>query len=71
MDTELIRRYEIVAYWSDADWAFLAEMPELAGCMSDGDTEARRNIEVTAPKWINRTRHLGRTIPAPRALAAA
>lgn len=50
MDAELIRQYRVVAYWIDDDQAFIAEMPELPGCMSDGKTEmdARHNIELIA-----------------------
>ena len=31
-------KYEIVLYWSNADRAFVADMPELPGCMAHGDT---------------------------------
>jgi predicted RNase H-like HicB family nuclease len=31
-------RYEIIIYWSDADQAFIAEVPELPGCAADGKT---------------------------------
>jgi predicted RNase H-like HicB family nuclease len=73
MDTELIDQYRIVTYWSEDDDAFIAEMPELPGCLSDGPTEAdaRRNIRVIAQEWINRARYLGREIPAPEGLLVA
>lgn len=29
-------KYEIIIYWSQEDEAFVAEVPELAGCMADG-----------------------------------
>jgi len=72
-DLERISQYEIVTSWSDDDDAFIAEMPELPGCLSDGATEAeaRQNVQVIAQGWINRARYLGRTLPAPRSLAAA
>jgi hypothetical protein len=31
-------RYEIIIYWSQADEAFIAEVPELPGCAADGKT---------------------------------
>ena len=31
-------RYELIVYWSDADSAFVVEVPELPGCMADGST---------------------------------
>lgn len=35
---ELLKRYKVLLYWSDVDQAYLAEMPELPGCMADGAT---------------------------------
>lgn len=29
-------KYEVIIYWSKEDDAFIAEMPELSGCMADG-----------------------------------
>ena len=37
-------RYEVILYWSAEDGAFIAEVPELAGCASDGATYAGRPI---------------------------
>ena len=31
-------KYELIIYWSEVDNAYLAEVPELAGCMADGET---------------------------------
>ncbi len=67
MDITLIDQYPIVTYWSDDDNGFIAEMPDLPGCLSDGlsEAEARDNIRVIAQEWINRARHLERDIPRP------
>jgi predicted RNase H-like HicB family nuclease len=61
-------RYEIIIYWSDADQAFLAEVPELPGCMADGKTKAQalRNIDRVAGEWIETAESLGRPVPKPR-----
>ena len=61
-------KYEIIIYWSDADNAYIAEVPELAGCMADGKTyaEAVHNAEVIIGEWIETARSLGRAIPVPR-----
>lgn len=61
-------RYEIILYWSKADQAFLAEVPELPGCMADGATyqEALANAQIVIAKWIETARELGRPIPEPR-----
>ena len=60
--------YEIIIYWSNEDGAFIAEVPELAGCMADGRTyqEALANVEVVVEEWIQTAKELGRPIPQPR-----
>ena len=61
-------RYEVIIYWSDEDQAFIAEVPELVGCMADGATyqEALANVEVVIQEWIETARELGRPIPQPK-----
>jgi predicted RNase H-like HicB family nuclease len=59
---------EIIIYRSENDNAFLAEVPELAGCMADGKTyqEALTNTEVVIQEWIETAQSLGRQIPQPK-----
>lgn len=61
-------KYEIVIYWSEADGAFIAEVPELSGCASDGATssEALANVDLVIQEWIETARELGRAIPEPK-----
>lgn len=61
-------RYEMILYWSNADQAFIAEVPELPGCAADGKTyqEAVANAEIVIREWIETARELGRPIPEPR-----
>ena len=61
-------RYEIIMSWSAEDQAFIAEVPELAGCMVDGETydKALANARVVIQEWIETARELGRTIPEPK-----
>ena len=61
-------RYEVLIYWSEEDGAFIAEVPELPGCMADGATyqEALANAEVVIQEWIETARELGRPIPEPK-----
>ncbi|MEO0742295.1 MAG: type II toxin-antitoxin system HicB family antitoxin [Bacteroidota bacterium] len=61
-------RYEIILYWSTDDDAFIAEVPELPGCMADGETyaEAVANAEVVIREWIEIAQELGREIPEPK-----
>ena len=60
--------YEIIVYWSTEDSAFIAEVPELAGCMADGQTyiEAVKNAEIAIEEWIETANSIGRTIPEAR-----
>ena len=61
-------RYEIIIYWSAEDDAFIAEVPELPGCMADGKTyqEAVNNTEMIIEEWLETAKELGRPIPVPR-----
>ncbi len=61
-------KYEIIIYLSPDDNAFIAEVPELPGCMADGKTyqEAVTNAEVIIGEWLETARDLGRQIPEPR-----
>jgi predicted RNase H-like HicB family nuclease len=61
-------KYEIILYWSMEDEAYIAEVPELPGCMSDGATatEAVKNVERVIQEWIDVATELGRPIPEPR-----
>jgi len=61
-------RYEIIIYWSSEDKTFIAEVPELSGCMADGATyeKALANLEVVIQEWIETAKKLGRPIPQPK-----
>lgn len=61
-------RYEVILYWSDEDQAFIAEVPELAGCMADGASyqEALANVEAVIQEWVEVAKELGRPIPEPK-----
>jgi predicted RNase H-like HicB family nuclease len=61
-------RYELIIYWSEEDRAFVVEVPELPGCMADGETyeQAVANARQVIQEWIETARELGRPIPEPR-----
>jgi len=61
-------RYEIVLYWSEEDRAYIAEVPELAGCAADGTSyqEALENAETVITEWIETAKELGRPVPEPK-----
>jgi predicted RNase H-like HicB family nuclease len=61
-------KYEVIIYWSEADQAFIAEVPELPGCAADGPThaEALANAQIVIREWIETAKSLHRPIPKPR-----
>lgn len=61
-------KYEIIIYWSENDNSFVAEVPELPGCMADGKTysEALNNAEIVIAEWIETAKSLNRNIPTPK-----
>lgn len=61
-------KYELIIYWSEVDQAFIVEVPELPGCVADGETyqEAVQNVEVVIQQWIETAQELGRPIPEPK-----
>ena len=63
-----MHKYEIILYWSNEDQAFIAETPELPGCMAHGDSQeaAIRNVNDAMQFWIERARELGRPVPQPK-----
>ena len=61
-------KYEIIIYWSNEDESYIAEVPELPGCMADGKTysETLSNVEVIIREWLETARENGRQIPQPK-----
>ncbi len=64
----MMPKYEVIIYWSEQDNAFIAEVPELPGCMADGKTyqDVIKNTEVVIDEWIETAKELGREIPQPK-----
>ena len=63
-----MHRYEVILYWSNEDEAYIAEAPELPGCMAHGDDQeaALRNVNDAIGFWVERARELGRPVPEPK-----
>lgn len=61
-------KYEMIIYWSDEDYVFVVDVPELPGCTAHGDTrESALNAANQAVEfWIETAREEGRVIPEPR-----
>jgi len=61
-------KYEIILYWSEEDQLFIAEVPELSGCIADGktQTQALNNVKKIIKEWIETAKLLNRKIPEPK-----
>ena len=63
-----MHKYEVILYWSNADDAFVAEVPELPGCMAHGDTQeaALKHANEAMALWIDTAREFGDPVPEPK-----
>ena len=61
-------KYELIIYWSEEDHCYVVEVPELSGCMADGDTyeQAIKNAQVVISEWIETAQRIGREVPQPK-----
>lgn len=61
-------KYELIIFWSEDDQRYVVEIPELPGCMADGETyqEAVKNAQIVIKEWIEIAQNLGREIPQPK-----
>ncbi len=61
-------KYEIIIFWSNEDDCFVADVPELPGCMAHGNSyeDALRNIRDAIGLWLDTAREIGDPIPAPK-----
>lgn len=63
-----MQKYEVILYWSDEDQVFVAEVPELPGCMAHGDSQesALKNAKAAIQLWIDTAREFGDLVPTPK-----
>lgn len=64
----MAHKYELIIFWSREDAAFVADVPELPGCMAHGATpaEAATNAEDAIDLWIETARANDRPVPEPK-----
>jgi predicted RNase H-like HicB family nuclease len=64
----MMYKYEIIIYWSDEDGVFVAEAPELPGCVAHGSSreEALANANTAIQLWIDTAKEFGDPIPEPK-----
>ena len=60
-------KYEIIIYWSNEDEAYIAEVPELPGCMADGATygEVLENVTQIIEEWLETAKTKRYACPNP------
>ena len=60
-------KYSMIVSWSDDDNCYIVSVPDLPGCMADGETpqKAVENAQVIIQEWIETAQMLGREIPQP------
>ena len=63
-----MHRYEVIIYWSNEDRVYVAEVPELAGCIAHGKSPARALAEAqqAISLWLETAREFGDPIPEPK-----
>ena len=63
-----MNKYEIIIYWSREDNAFVAEVPELPGCMAHGQSQEAtlKNIQAANELWIETAKEFDDPIPVPK-----
>ena len=63
-----MNRYEIIIFWSDEDDAYIADVPELPGCMAHGDAHesALANAKEAIQLWLETAKEFGDPIPEPK-----
>lgn len=63
-----MNKYEIIIYWNEPDKVYVAEMPELNGCIAHGDTqdEALKEINEVAQEWLAMAKEKNWQIPVPK-----
>lgn len=59
--------YHMTLLLSEDDHAYIVSVPDLPGCMADGETpqKAVENAQVIIAEWIETAQMLGRKIPQP------
>jgi predicted RNase H-like HicB family nuclease len=60
--------YHINLFWSDEDGLWIADVPDLRGCMTHGETRAKAlaNAAEAVELWLETAREVGLEIPEPR-----
>ncbi|HNJ44264.1 MAG TPA: type II toxin-antitoxin system HicB family antitoxin [Acidobacteriota bacterium] len=63
-----MNKYEVIIYWSNEDGIYVAEVPELPGCLAHGKSQAEAlvNVQEAVQLWIDTANEFGDPIPEPK-----
>ena len=63
-----MHKYEIIIFWSNDDAAYIADVPELPGCIAHGESPAAAlaSCNEAMDLWLDTAREFGRSIPEPK-----
>ena len=63
-----MHKYEIIIYWSNDDQVFIADVPELPGCMAHGASpdKALANAQEAMQLWLDTAQEFGDPVPEPK-----
>jgi predicted RNase H-like HicB family nuclease len=61
-------KYEVIIYWSEEDESFIADVPELPGCIAHGPTQqdALMSAQQAIQLWLDTAREFGDPVPEPK-----
>lgn len=62
------KRYMLNIFWSEEDQTYIAEVPELPGCMAHGDRyeNALSAVQEAMDLWIVTAKEFGDPVPQPK-----
>jgi predicted RNase H-like HicB family nuclease len=67
-EAKAMYKYEIILYWSNEDQVFIAEVPELPGCVAHGNTKESTltHANEAIQLWIDTAKEFGDHVPEPK-----
>lgn len=62
-----MHKYKVIIYWSNEDQLFIAEVPDLPGCMAHGDNQAAalESANEAIQLWIDTAVEFENPVPEP------
>ena len=63
-----MHKYEIILYWSNEDQVFVAEIPELPGCIAHGESQEAvlASAQEAVQLWIDTAEEFVDVVPEPK-----